>query len=361
MIPQRDGSKDGLEIKAKARVVDAIVGRLKNDDNVGVYAAALMRDRARQMEATNAGHGYDDPVSMWVDSVVRGWAEMDNPKIAAINKAVSEVYGVPWHYGGPTERPMFNELMRNLYTAKTMDYEVDQYVGRDAYQSLVKAIYAETQATLADMPDGQMIFFRGLRGREYSAELNDGMDGWIDALDTDWATEKPNMVYQDLNIPVNSRFPGVVYTDAQLSGRPVASWSASYSTAKDFAQNGVILMVSVPKAAVFSTAQTGPGALFEDEVLLLDRRDNVVTAVSARQTNASFDLTSLEAGQRGALDMPYGIVHPATHNSRKTKIAWSEAYVDAFHQRGVWVDLMEEPVANSETYTDFVERYQPDE
>jgi len=330
LIPERKGSMETLRVAQKDWNVRNLGARLSGNEDFQSFVENDGANMALVSHAADVGfegeRRYGDDGLDYIDTYLDSWASMHERNTERINDAIGRVFGIPY---GPTENLTPRQLADN---------------------ALVEAMYDETQAFLADGPD-EYVFFRGLRGNHYSGDLNDSLDEWTLRLDDHWQKTESGS-YGD--------FPGLIYTDAMLKGRPGASWSASYSTAKGFAQNGVILAVAVPKEAILSTAQTGLGALFEDEVILVDKGDNVVTVLSGEQTERSFNIMKEDFLSHAEPNAYGGVEFPAAYNDKNHKLGWSNAVLDSFYKRGLWVDTMEDPRAVDDSEIgEMSDRYRP--
>jgi hypothetical protein len=213
---------------------------------------------------------------------------------------------------------------------------VDPEVGRSAYRGLVHAVYENTQETINrrkemhGLPKGNVVLFRGLAGRKNSKWLDQKLDAWVGAYGKEWKKTQAIMG----NVMDEETFPGVIYSNVEIQGRPVASWSASINTAMGtFSGEGTTLAVSVPTEAIFSTAETGFGAMAEDEVLLIDSGKNVVTAIPSEQAQP-WENVLKEVYRAG-----YGDATGGSTDTRNAKIAWTGAFLSEFNHRGIEVDL----------------------
>lgn len=342
LISDSDAAQQVTQMEMKAKVVEGIYERLKDSIDVYDWVELHANDMGTNDSYDILDRHYppDEKIRIWISELVNDWASMHQDGINDINMAIGRVFDIP------TSQELPGMVERGVEDGLPYD---DMY--RHAHEAFIEAMYEETQEYLVEMPEERMIFFRGLKGHYYSGDLNDSLDSWRIHIDDLNQYGKSDVGYGD--------WPGMIYTGALLKGRPGASWSASYSTAKEFAQGGVVLMVSVPREAVLSTARTGLGALSEDEVVLIDHGGNSVTVLSAGQTNASFEATlarttqKLNEGRREMLAF-YGLKSsrtdpiseapfPRASNSRPEKIAWSEAVLERFYEDGVWVDTMEDP------------------
>jgi hypothetical protein len=92
----------------------------------------------------------------------------------------------------------------------------------------------------------------------------------------------------------------IVEDEARM--RPLSSWAVDLSRAIDFMENvpqGVLMGAKVPRSRVYSTALTGPGALFEAEFIVASPTMKVVLGRLYSATALRFKMEGLEFPKPG--------------------------------------------------------------
>lgn len=188
-----------------------------------------------------------------INGTVAEWAaSSQSPESVAVQLAVEKLFGTG-----------DNEVVEGMAT-----YEAgfDLYDGSTLfYDQFATAVYRNTQAALAEAGITEMSLYRGMHFNRNEAPVQSdlfiGENDWdmLDFVGLDGEYEFASS-RTDQSIP--------------FIQMPLSSWSVSEGTANEFAAKvhpdvWALMSATVPAESVFSTALTGPGSLYETEIITI--------------------------------------------------------------------------------------------